>query len=97
MAVVTMEKANAAVNRLAREDRLAELAVVVVDEAHMVADPGRCARVVRVRVHVCACVRAGGPGQVGEAWGGVRARQGGRGLGSEGGQQAAEQVGCGTP
>mgnify|MGYP001807316089 CR=1 FL=1 len=38
---MTMEKANSCVNRLVAEGRLGELACVVVDEAHMVADPTR--------------------------------------------------------
>ncbi len=37
-----MEKANVAVNKLIQQQRLHELACVVVDEAHMVADPQRC-------------------------------------------------------
>jgi hypothetical protein len=41
IAVLTMEKANVAVNRLISAQRLHELVAVVVDEAHMVADPGR--------------------------------------------------------
>jgi len=36
-----MEKANTVVNRLLASQRLSELVCVVVDEAHMVADPGR--------------------------------------------------------
>jgi hypothetical protein len=41
LAVVTMEKANLAVNRLLGAGRLHELVCCVVDEAHMVADPSR--------------------------------------------------------
>ncbi len=40
-AVLTMEKANVAVNRLLSSQRVHELVCVVVDEAHMVADPSR--------------------------------------------------------
>jgi DNA polymerase theta len=40
-AVLTMEKANVAVNRLLAAQRVHELVCVVVDEAHMVADPSR--------------------------------------------------------
>lgn len=42
VAVCTIEKANMAINKLIAEDRLGELCCVVVDEAHMVADPHRC-------------------------------------------------------
>jgi DNA polymerase theta len=41
VAVLTIEKANAAVDALAREGRLGEVVALVVDEAHMLADPGR--------------------------------------------------------
>lgn len=36
-----IEKANTTINRLLATKRLCELVCVVVDEAHMVADPGR--------------------------------------------------------
>ena len=39
--VCTPEKANDVVTKLVEEDRVGELAVVVVDELHMVQDPGR--------------------------------------------------------
>ena len=41
VAVLTMEKANVTINRLVADQRLHELVCVVVDEAHMVADPCR--------------------------------------------------------
>ncbi|GAX85126.1 hypothetical protein CEUSTIGMA_g12546.t1 [Chlamydomonas eustigma] len=41
LAVCTIEKANAVINRMVLEQRLHELVFVVVDEAHMVADPQR--------------------------------------------------------
>ncbi|GFH15236.1 uncharacterized protein HaLaN_11430, partial [Haematococcus lacustris] len=41
LAVLTMEKANVTINRLVAEERLHELVCLVVDEAHMVADPHR--------------------------------------------------------
>ena len=41
VAVCTIEKANAAINRLAQEGRLGELCCVVVDELHMVGDADR--------------------------------------------------------
>ena len=41
VAVLTIEKANACVDALAKSGRLGELVAVVVDEAHMLADPGR--------------------------------------------------------
>eukprot|EP00955_Chlamydomonas_euryale_P105658 365655-Chlamydomonas_euryale.AAC.16 len=41
VAVCTIEKANAAVNRLVQEGRVHELCCVVVDEAHMVGDAQR--------------------------------------------------------
>jgi replicative superfamily II helicase len=42
--VCTVEKANSALNKLIEEQRLHELACIVVDEAHMVADASRCGR-----------------------------------------------------
>ncbi|KNA12473.1 hypothetical protein SOVF_125610 [Spinacia oleracea] len=41
VAVCTIEKANSLVNRLLEEDRLSEVGIIVIDELHMVADPGR--------------------------------------------------------
>jgi DNA polymerase theta len=41
IAICTIEKANAAVNRLILEGRIAQLACVVVDEMHMISDPNR--------------------------------------------------------
>lgn len=41
VAVCTIEKANVCVNRLAQEGRLGELACIVIDELHMISDPGR--------------------------------------------------------
>ncbi|GAB2275633.1 hypothetical protein Dimus_010390 [Dionaea muscipula] len=41
VAVCTIEKANSLINRLLEEDRLSEVAIVVIDELHMVADPSR--------------------------------------------------------
>lgn len=41
VAVCTIEKANVAVSSLIAEGRLAEVAALVVDEAHMVADTQR--------------------------------------------------------
>jgi hypothetical protein len=38
VAVVTIEKANVAINRLAKDGRLSELCCVIVDELHMVCD-----------------------------------------------------------
>lgn len=42
LAIMTIEKANTTINRLISMQRLSELVCVVVDEAHMVGDPGRC-------------------------------------------------------
>lgn len=39
----SIEKANVALNKMIAEGRLGELAAVVVDEVHMVADPHRWA------------------------------------------------------
>lgn len=36
MAVCTIEKANSLVNKLLEEGRLSELAIIVIDELHMV-------------------------------------------------------------
>lgn len=41
--MVTIEKANVAINRMVSERRLPELACVVVDEAHMVTEKQRWA------------------------------------------------------
>lgn len=41
VAILTIEKANACVDALARDGRLGDLVACVVDEAHMLADPGR--------------------------------------------------------
>jgi DNA polymerase theta len=43
VAVCSIEKANVALNKMLSEGRLDELAAVVVDEVHMVADPHRWA------------------------------------------------------
>ncbi len=43
VAICTIEKACGAVSKLMQDRRLGELACVVVDEAHMVADGDRCA------------------------------------------------------
>lgn len=42
IAICSIEKANMAINHLIQEKRLHELVSVVVDEAHMLADPNRC-------------------------------------------------------
>lgn len=44
VAVCSIEKANVALNKMLAESRLDELAAVVVDEVHMVADPNRCSQ-----------------------------------------------------
>ncbi|KAG2489169.1 hypothetical protein HYH03_012395 [Edaphochlamys debaryana] len=65
LAVVTLEKANSAVNRLLAEGRLGELVCVVVDEAHMVGDPHRgislelCLTKLRFAAAAAAAARAG--------------------------------------
>jgi DNA polymerase theta len=41
IAICSIEKANSAINHLIQEQRLHELVSVVVDEAHMLADPHR--------------------------------------------------------
>jgi hypothetical protein len=41
IAICSIEKANMAINHLIQEQRLHELVSVVVDEAHMLADPHR--------------------------------------------------------
>ena len=41
VAVCTIEKANVCINRLAQEGRLGDLACIVIDELHMISDPGR--------------------------------------------------------
>lgn len=38
---MTIEKANVTINKMISDGRLSELACVVIDEAHMVADPQR--------------------------------------------------------
>ncbi len=51
IAVCTMEKANVAVNNMIQQRRMHELVSVVVDEAHMVADPGRCVTHTHTHTH----------------------------------------------
>ena len=41
VAVCTIERANSLLNRLLESDKLSQLAVIVVDELHMVGDPSR--------------------------------------------------------
>jgi len=60
LAIMTIEKANTTINRLLALQRLSELVCVVVDEAHMVADPGRCGswgKAKKASCQVCAAAR----------------------------------------
>ena len=54
MSICSIEKANGALNKMIQEQRLHELVSVTIDEAHMLADPNRCA----CSNQVCVCVRA---------------------------------------
>lgn len=45
IAICTIEKANAAVNKLVADGRLGELVCIIVDEVHMVSDEHRCVQV----------------------------------------------------